>query len=423
LQILGLAIFAVFCLGYGKVMWRNWRVQRQEIIDEERRMRIQELRRSGQIIESRKSHDIPFGVKAIESGIEIDGIWISKTNSPVPSELKLGHIHGESDTLDALDLSTNARASAEASQPPARASSRGRPLLRTSNSAVLPFERSPVPEDLTTSERSDFAGNRVSFKPRKSSHLRYGSYGETHYDVITLDQLERHPTLKRKPHSHRSRGSRQIEREADSSAADNEHSSGASSDSDATLSSKLLSQEDRKRQSAILQQSIQRSSTPTLSDIPSNRAPRSSFPIQSSKGEYFPIPHDALDESSDPFRTPQLSPKKGSPHMFPNMSGTEPSAKLEDESLFLRQTQNRPPSPFVPGELHINKSVRKVNSGFEVLPAGTFGVPANLAGHDPNLDERGRLYDDSGDKRQSKLQKKRPTSTASGRPSSTLERP
>jgi hypothetical protein len=29
--------------------------------------------------------EIPFGVRAIESGIEVDGVWISRTNTPVGS--------------------------------------------------------------------------------------------------------------------------------------------------------------------------------------------------------------------------------------------------------------------------------------------------------------------------------------------------
>ena len=29
--------------------------------------------------------DIPFGVRAIESGIEVDGVWISRSNTPVGS--------------------------------------------------------------------------------------------------------------------------------------------------------------------------------------------------------------------------------------------------------------------------------------------------------------------------------------------------
>lgn len=29
--------------------------------------------------------DVPFGIRAIESGIEVDGVWISRTNTPVGS--------------------------------------------------------------------------------------------------------------------------------------------------------------------------------------------------------------------------------------------------------------------------------------------------------------------------------------------------
>jgi hypothetical protein len=32
-----------------------------------------------------KEDDIPFGIRAIESGIEVDGVWISRSNTPVGS--------------------------------------------------------------------------------------------------------------------------------------------------------------------------------------------------------------------------------------------------------------------------------------------------------------------------------------------------
>lgn len=32
-----------------------------------------------------RKNDIPFGIRAIESGIEIDGVWISRSNTPVAS--------------------------------------------------------------------------------------------------------------------------------------------------------------------------------------------------------------------------------------------------------------------------------------------------------------------------------------------------
>ena len=33
----------------------------------------------------KKASEIPFGIRAIESGIEVDGVWISRSNTPVPS--------------------------------------------------------------------------------------------------------------------------------------------------------------------------------------------------------------------------------------------------------------------------------------------------------------------------------------------------
>jgi len=96
LQVLGIAIMTVFAIGYGKLLWRNRLVRTQELVDEEKRMRIQELRKSGQIVESRTSHDIPFGVRAIQSGIQVDGIWISTSTTPMASELKLGYLRDSS---------------------------------------------------------------------------------------------------------------------------------------------------------------------------------------------------------------------------------------------------------------------------------------------------------------------------------------
>ncbi|TVY16280.1 hypothetical protein LARI1_G003729 [Lachnellula arida] len=418
--VLGLAILAVFCIGWGKVVWRNRLVQRQEIVDEEKRIRIQELRTSGQLIESQEGHDVPFGIKAIESGIEIEGIWIpsKKKTSQVRNVLKTGHIHGGSDKLDALDLKTSGQAFAEASSPPTIPTPRGRPSLRTTSSARGPLERSPVSGDITASERSEFARNKAPYKPRKSSHLRYGSYGETRFDETTLSQLEGHLSVEKKPHSHRSRASRQLQPDADSSAADNEHSSGVSSDSDATLSCELLLQEDRKRQSVPPQKSTQSIDTPALSDEPSNKTTRPSIPVQSSKADYFSTLQVSPDyESIEPLATPQQPATERSPVMSSTMSASGPSAQLEGDSQFLRQSQNRPLSPFVPGELHMNKTVRKVNSGFQVLPAGTFGS------HDQSIDERSNLYDDRDTRQQSKLQKKPPALMISRRLSSTSERP
>ncbi|KAF4632422.1 hypothetical protein G7Y89_g5714 [Cudoniella acicularis] len=415
--ILGLAILAVFCVGYGKLLWTNRLVKRQEIVDEEKRTRIQELRSSGQIIESRKSHDIPFGVRAIQSGIQVDGIWISNTSTPVPSELKFEHINSHSDTTD-----SSARASAETPQLSTRPTSRqGRAMFRTSDSTNLSLERAT--ED--AAERQDAAGNRQSYKPRKSSHLRYGSYGDTKFDEETLGQLEGSITPKKKIHTHRPRGSRQVDLEADSSAADNEHSSGTSSDSDATLSSKRL-HGDQQPTVPGTSQSIYRERTPVLANVPSGRPARESFPHQSSKADYFAVPHESpRNESLDPFLTPEgsltplgspLAQEESRTSLFQNVRVTGSSSRMDNSQPIYTSLDKSPP-PFVPGELHVNKSVRKVNSGFEVLPAGTFGVPAELRSNDTDFE------DDSGERRQSKLQKKGRNSMTSRRASSALDHP
>jgi len=54
-----------------------------------------------------------------------------------------------------------------------------------------------------------------------------------------------------------------------------------------------------------------------------------------------------------------------------------------------------PEPTFGPGDLHYNRKARRVNGGFEVLPAGTFGVlheyqatGGSDADIDDNLDQR-----------------------------------
>ena len=99
----------------------------------------------------------------------------------------------------------------------------------------------------------------------------------------------------------------------------------------------------------------------------------------------------ALEPNTSQFQpTPQVQQKNQTPlqhpwkvlqkHLKPKTAG--PIHRLWASRLSESQVQHsyrsRSPSPFVPGELHVNKTVRKVNSGFEVLPAGTFGTPTEF---------------------------------------------
>lgn len=363
-QVLGVCILIVFGIGYGKLLWRNRLVRKQEVVDEEKRVRIQQLRNSGQIIETPKGHDIPFGVRAIQSGVEVDGIWISRTNTPIPSELRSGNLRGSTS-----DSSTEPQSPTQATPKILRPGSIiGEAGARGGESS------SSLLEHTDDTLRPDSQSNRKSYQPRKSSHLRYDKYGD--YDEETLGRLEGTSQQKKKIQTHRPRGSHQIYIEADSSAADNERNSGTSSDSDASLTCTV--------------------------------------PIQESKADYFSAPFESpTRQTSDPFATPMETP----------LSYRPPNARAIRESSWFDDSQAQPTwptrsfPPFIAGELHVNKAVRKVNSGFEVLPAGTFGVPVEYKGKAVEQDE-----DTTIGRSANKLQKKGRNSLAGG-PSYGMEQP
>jgi hypothetical protein len=55
-------------------------MRRHEIIDEEKRARLSLMSYCG--IHNMRTPEIPFGIRAIQSGIEVEGIWISRPKSP-----------------------------------------------------------------------------------------------------------------------------------------------------------------------------------------------------------------------------------------------------------------------------------------------------------------------------------------------------
>ncbi|KAK5990597.1 hypothetical protein PT974_08866 [Cladobotryum mycophilum] len=82
--VLACAIVLVFAFGLARLWYTNRKIERLELVDEERRVRLAEMRHCG--INARGVNDIPFGVRAIESGIEVEGIWISRPNTPESSK-------------------------------------------------------------------------------------------------------------------------------------------------------------------------------------------------------------------------------------------------------------------------------------------------------------------------------------------------
>lgn len=86
--VLAGAIVVVFIVGLIKSWWTGRMMKKQEKLDAEKRARSEELRKSG--ISTKRGHDVPFGVRALQSGIEVEGIWICDPKSESSSNLLAG---------------------------------------------------------------------------------------------------------------------------------------------------------------------------------------------------------------------------------------------------------------------------------------------------------------------------------------------
>ena len=128
---------------------------------------------------------IPFGVRAIESGIEVDGVWISRSNTPdtVRQASPSSSMYNVSKARSSSDrLSTDNVPKLEMPQP-----TRGRARPDVPKDHNLNQDRTSV---------SPEAGSRgrPAYQPKRSSGLRY-SDSQDAVDMATLSSYQHnHPS-------------------------------------------------------------------------------------------------------------------------------------------------------------------------------------------------------------------------------------
>lgn len=80
---MGIAI--VFCAGLAKLWLMNRHMRKLEGLDAEKQARAAQMQKSGLAANpsrrSRPGAEIPFGVKALEGGVEVEGIWVARMAS------------------------------------------------------------------------------------------------------------------------------------------------------------------------------------------------------------------------------------------------------------------------------------------------------------------------------------------------------
>lgn len=78
-----MGIVVVFGIGLVKLWVANRYMRKLEELDAEKQARVVQIRKSGLSASGKPRLDskIPFGVKALESGVEVDGIWVARMAS------------------------------------------------------------------------------------------------------------------------------------------------------------------------------------------------------------------------------------------------------------------------------------------------------------------------------------------------------
>ncbi|KXT06412.1 hypothetical protein AC578_6064 [Pseudocercospora eumusae] len=84
--LLGCAIVVTILLGCGKLAYTHRKLRKYSAVAEQEKKEQAVARQMSQRQKPDPSHSahVPFGIRAIESGIEVDGVWISRSNTPEP---------------------------------------------------------------------------------------------------------------------------------------------------------------------------------------------------------------------------------------------------------------------------------------------------------------------------------------------------
>lgn len=82
----GIAITVI--VGLCKLQYDNYKIRKYTKVEEVKKVQTPEMLEAQPVeplAQQDTKDDIPFGIRAIESGIEVDGVWISRSNTPVGS--------------------------------------------------------------------------------------------------------------------------------------------------------------------------------------------------------------------------------------------------------------------------------------------------------------------------------------------------
>ncbi|KAI0172308.1 hypothetical protein GGR52DRAFT_463939 [Hypoxylon sp. FL1284] len=337
--VLAAAIVVVFCAGLVKLWWLSRYLKKHTVLDLEKRARQMEMQRSGLPVGKRV--DIPFGVRAIQSGIQVDGIWISRPGTPIEVAPRSPSISSSS-TLEPdartkgkeKEQSVHLSATVTEVQPTPELTPQGSPRVSLSDRHI------PTGVD-PGHVRAYPLGAQPTYRPVGPSRRRTDITAAETSDVDMLTQSERH--------SHRHH---HVETYVPTNSYSSGESSASSSSRQRTAVDHSSSSSDEEPHRLRYVDNLRRSA------VPSPRALISFEDTEPSTYDTDYFSSSYAEQRRNPFETP--SPPESQQVSRPPLAANRP-----------------PPRRSYSGESHANISSRRVNAGFEILPAGTFGHTDN----------------------------------------------
>ncbi|KAK2609827.1 hypothetical protein N8I77_003306 [Diaporthe amygdali] len=501
--VLAMGIVAVFFIGLAKLWWTNRQMKKIEELDAEKQVRMAQMRRSGLSANrrSRLGSEIPFGVKAIETGVEVEGVWIARMASMAtrPPDRKWSSKRKVKTPMPDLDDANPGRWSGRGSIRAGRISRReiikpsaqtGKKLenlqvregeIRLSGSAGnnrLPVNlvddeqaRSLTPEDKTgvSTQRGPLGRIQRSLKKMTSMEARNEQqrrhqlggqevrefrinsqarkpqrfYPEDATPIAPVAPLPSHRSIPQRRSSLVSETGRSladaektkprdvvvIQPTRQSSTVPRSHeprrqtshaSSVSSVDSFVTSIEELKEFAPRSRPPPLEHHPVFSSADreapeedDTFGRRRSRRSPQNHVRQSSSEDR------STIHEQQDAAQSAPSTALRYPPNSSRSAAYIQPRPQSSSQDQQQQQQQNHgapsttQPSPtFGPSDSYINTSTRKVNSNFEVLPAGTFGLPEQQATEGPASAAASvrSSFESQRSRERRKLQKKRTSS-------------
>lgn len=185
------------------MVYNHWRLRKYTKIAAVKAQHRQAIEQRPSV-RARKGREVPFGVRAIESGVEVDGVWISRSNtpnasatgSPAPS-IMLEHDSAKHAQYPQRAPMASSHRSVEVPRPihghPAYNQSRSSTASRNSGALHDQYnEHERLPRSSTASD--NLPRVRATYQPRRSSGLRYSNSHDTTSALAALEGRRMAPT-------------------------------------------------------------------------------------------------------------------------------------------------------------------------------------------------------------------------------------